>query len=135
MRCLLLITFSWATVADIIQLVRISSSQGVFRCSRYTVACEPRLAGLLILDGPWAIQWRPACFCRLYALHMSYRGQMEAFPHCVRMTIFSSDFNAEQVNHPVNLHRVPTIGKEFLSPEPVIAKLVRNRSTQPASTI
>ena len=63
------------------------------------------------------------------------RGQMEAFPHCVRMTIFSSDFNAEQVNHPVNLHRVPTIGKEFVSPEPVIAKLVRSRSTQPASTI
>lgn len=109
MRYLLLITFSWATVADIIQLVRILSAPGVCGCSRYTVACEPRLARLVILDGPWAIQWRPTCFCRLYALHMSYRGQMEAFPHCVRMTIFSNDFNAEQVNYPVSLQRVPDI--------------------------
>jgi hypothetical protein len=55
---------------------------------------------------------------------MSYRGQMKAFAHCARMTIFSNEFNAKQVKNLIDLHRVPTTCREFASPDPVITNLL-----------
>jgi hypothetical protein len=68
------------------------------RCyNRYTVACEPRLACFVILGGPRAVQRCLSCFPRLYALCVSYRGQMKAFAHCVSMALFANDFNASAI--------------------------------------